>query len=368
MKPKIYYEKPSITQKELSYVTDAASNNWGDNHRIYIERFEETFKKHLGVNYAITTSSCTGSLHMGMAALGIGPGDEVIMADTNWIASAAPTTYLGAKPIFVDILPDTWCIDPVEVEKSITPNTKAIIAVHLYGNLCEMDELVALGEKYGVPIIEDAAQAVGSSYHEKQAGSIGKFGVFSFHGSKTIAMGEGGMFVTNDQELYELVSTLSNHGRSRNQTKQFWPDMVGFKYKMTNLQAAMGCAQVERIDDILRRKREIFHNYDERLYQIDGIQMNPEKKGTINSYWKPTIVFSKKSGVTREHLLAAFEAENIDARIFFWPLSSLNMFEDCPSNTNSYDICGRAINLPSYYDLCDEDINRVVGVINEVCI
>jgi len=241
MKPRILYTKPSITELEVRYATDAAANGWGDHCYDYINRFEGAFKQHLGVQYAIATSSCTGALHMGMAALGIGPGDEVIMADTNWIATASPIVNLGAKPVFVDILEDTWCIDPDKAEAAITPRTKAIVAVHLYGNLCDMDRLLAIGEKHGIPVIEDAAEAIGSVWHGQRAGSMGKFGAFSFHGTKTMTTGEGGMFVTNDAELYERVLTLSNHGRARGQTKQFWPDAVGFKYKMSNIQAAIGC-------------------------------------------------------------------------------------------------------------------------------
>ena len=264
MKESIYYTKPSITELEVRYTTDAARNGWGDRCYEYINRFEEAFKAHLGVKYAIATSSCTGALHMGLAALGIGPGDEVILADTNWIATAAPIVYLGAKPVFVDILPDTWCIDPQLAEEAITPKTKAIIAVHLYGNLCDMDKLLAIAEKYGIPVIEDAAEAIGSMYHGKRAGSMGRFGSFSFHGTKTVTTGEGGIFVTNDAKFYETVLTLSNHGRVRGQTKQFWPEMVGFKYKMSNVQAAIGCAQIERIDELIARKRNIFTYYLER--------------------------------------------------------------------------------------------------------
>jgi len=358
MTPRIYYTKPSITEKEVEYATDAARNGWGDRCYEYIYRFEELFKQHLGVKYAIATSSCTGALHMGLAALGIGPGDEVILADTNWIASAAPIIYLGAQPIFVDILPDTWCLDPQRVREAITSNTKAIIAVHLYGNLCDMDELLAIGEQYGIPVIEDAAEAIGSVYHGKRAGSIGKFGTFSFHGTKTITTGEGGMFVTNDPELYEHVLTLSNHGRSRKQTKQFWPEMVGFKYKISNIQAAIGCAQVERIDDLIEAKRQIFTTYQEQLSGLP-LTLNPELDDTVNGYWMPSIVV--RDGVTfdRETLLEAFRADNIDGRVFFWPLSMLPMFDSKPVNRVSYRLFNRAVNLPSYYDLTTGDIERV---------
>ncbi|MCR4298355.1 MAG: DegT/DnrJ/EryC1/StrS family aminotransferase, partial [Gallionella sp.] len=258
---RIYYTKPSITDLEIRYATDAATNGWGERCYEYIARFESLFREHLGVKHAIATSSCTGAMHMGLAALGVKAGDEVILGDTNWIASAAPITYLGATPVFVDVLPDTWCLNPEKVEAAITPRTKAIIAVHLYGNLCDLDALIAIGEKHGIPIIEDAAEAIGSQWHGRRAGSIGRFGTFSFHGTKTLTTGEGGMFVTNDDALYERVLALSNHGRARGQTKQFWPDMVGFKYKMSNIQAAIGCAQMERIDELVAGKRRIFTYY-----------------------------------------------------------------------------------------------------------
>lgn len=363
MKQRIYYTKPSITELEVSYATDAARNGWGDQCYAYINRFEELFKQHLGVQYAIATSSCTGALHMGLATLGVGQGDEVIMADTNWIATAAPIVHLGAKPVFVDILPDSWCINPGLAEAAITPRTKAIIAVHLYGNLCEMEQLLAIGVKYSIPVIEDAAEAIGSVYHGKRAGSMGKFGTFSFHGTKTITTGEGGMFVTNDPELYEQVLTLSNHGRARGQTKQFWPDMVGFKYKMSNIQAAIGCAQMERIEELTKRKREIFSYYRDCLAHFPGVSINPELAGIINGAWMPTVVFDSETGVTREKLQVAFKAENIDARVFFHPLSSLPMFEAITSNRIAVVIPHRAINLPSYHDLTNVEQDRVITVI-----
>ncbi|QGU33518.1 DegT/DnrJ/EryC1/StrS family aminotransferase [Thermochromatium tepidum] len=363
MKPRIPYTKPSITEKEMAYATDAAAHGWGERCYEYIERFENLFKAHLGVEFAIATSSATGALHMGLAALGVKPGDEVILADTNWIATVAPVVHLGATPIFVDILPDSWCIDPEQAEKAITPCTRAIIATHLYSNLCDMDRLIAIGEKYGIPIIEDAAEAIGSIYRGKRAGSMGKFGVFSFHGTKTITTGEGGMFVTKDPDLYERVLTLSNHGRRRGETRQFWPEVVGFKYKMSNIQAAIGCAQMERIDELIARKREIFFYYQQQLSHLPGIRMNPEPSGTQNGFWMPTIVLDEETGVTRKALLSAFAEENIDARVFFWPLSSLPMFQPIPNNTLSWDIAGRAINLPSYYNITEEELGRVVKVI-----
>jgi perosamine synthetase len=363
---RIFYTKPSITELEILYATDAVTYGWGDKCYEYINRFEELFKQHIGVQYAIATSSCTGALHMGLTALGIGSGDEVIMADSNWIATASSVVHLGAKPIFVDILADSWCLDPNHVEQSITPQTKAIIAVHLYGNLCDMERLLAIGKRYGIPVIEDAAEAIGSVYHGKRAGSMGKFAVFSFHGTKTLTTGEGGMFVTSDPDLYEQVLTLSNHGRSRSQTKQFWPEIVGFKYKMSNVQAAIGCAQMERIEELVNRKREILSYYRQRVEKIPGILgMNPEPEGTVNGAWMPTVVFSEESKVTREKLQVAFASKNIDARVFFWPLSKFAMFEifEQKNNVNSLNIPQRSINLPSYHDISMDDIDRVSSVI-----
>ena len=362
MKPRIHYTKPSITELEIRYAADAATNGWGDKCYEYINRFEEAFKAHLGVQYAIATSSCTGAFHMGMAALGIGQGDEVIMADTNWIATAAPIVHLGAKPFFVDILPDSWCLDPELVEQAITPRTKAIVAVHLYGNLCEMDKLLAIGEKYNIPVIEDAAEAIGSVYHGKRAGSMGKFGAFSFHGTKTLTTGEGGMFVTNDPELYEHVLTLSNHGRSRGQTKQFWPDMVGFKYKMSNIQAAIGLGQIERIQTLIDSKRRIFNAYKQSLAELP-VSLNSEFKNTGNGFWMPTMVVNESIPFDRARLLELFKQENIDGRVFFWPLSDTGHFKGCMPTPVAHSIHPRAMNLPSYHDLTNEEIARVCNIV-----
>jgi len=359
---RIYYTKPSITALETDYAADAAINGWGERCYEYITRFEKSFREHLGVKHAIATSSCTGAMHLGLAALGIRPGDEVILGDINWIASAAPITYLGATPVLVDVLRESWCISPEKAEAAITPRTKAIIAVHLYGNMCDMDALRAVGAKYGIPIIEDAAEAIGSKWHENRAGSMGVFGTFSFHGSKTITTGEGGMFVTQDDDLYEKVLTLSNHGRARDQTKQFWPDMFGFKYKMSNLQASIGCAQIERIDELIAKKRHIFSFYAEKLRHLP-LKINPEPAGTTNGYWMPTIVVDEGMGFDRDTMLAAFKAENIDGRVFFWPLNMLPMLKQKIDNVVSRSLYSRAVNLPSYHDIREAELERVVSCI-----
>jgi len=364
MPAQIFYTKPSITEKEIAYATDAAANGWGAKCYEYIGKLEALFAEYLGVDHALATSSCTGALHMGMAALDIGLGDEVIMADTNWIAAPSVVHHLGASPIFVDILEDSWCIDPAKAEAAITANTKAIVATHLYGNLCDMDALLEIGERHNIPIIEDAAEALGSAWGDEMAGSRGVFGTFSFHGTKTMTTGEGGMFVTNDPDLLRTVQTLNNHGRVPGETHQFWSQIAGFKYKMSNIQAAIGCAQVERLPELVARKREIFAKYRAAIRQMNGVAINPEPENTTNSAWMPTVVFEQATGVTREILLGAFAAANIDARVFFHPVSTMPMFDEATGNTVAHSIPPRAINLPSYHDMTDEDIDRVVATLH----
>lgn len=364
--PRIPYTRPSIGDKEVDYAADAARNGWGANCYAYVDRFESDFQHHLGVRHAIATSSCTGALQMGLAALGIGAGDEVILADTNWIATAAPIVHLGATPVFVDIEPTSWCISADRVRTAITSRTRAIVAVHLYGNLCDMEALLTIGAEHGLPVIEDAAEAIGAIFHGSRAGSMGTFGAFSFHGTKTLTTGEGGMFVTNDSDLYEHVLTLSNHGRARGQTRQFWPDEIGYKFKMSNVQAAIGCAQLERVEELTARKREILGRYKQLLSDLVGVTLNPEPPGTVNGAWMPTIVLDRSLGVTRSALQAAFARAGIDARVFFAPLSGMPMFRSRPENTVAWDLPERALNLPSFHDMTDQEQVEVVEVVHQV--
>jgi perosamine synthetase len=361
---RISYTRPSIGPLEVAYATEAATYGWGERCYEFIDRFESQFAQHLGVRHAIATSSCTGALHMGFAALGIGPGDEVIMGDINWIASVAPIVRLGASPVLVDVRDDSWCLDPAKVLAAITPKTKAILAVHLYGNLCEMDELRAIAAAHNLALIEDAAEAIGSCYDGKRAGSMGTFGTFSFHGTKTVTTGEGGMFVTDDSALFERVLTLSNHGRAKSEARQFWPSTVGFKYKMSNIQAALGCGQLERIDELIAAKRRVFLGYQARLADLP-IRMNVEPAGRTNGYWMPNIVVDPSVAFDRAELLRDFQDANIDGRVFFWPLSSLGLFPPEPENVVSYGLFGRSVNLPSYHDLNDDDLDRVCAVVKQ---
>ena len=253
---------PWITQLEIDYVTDAVTNAWYANANMYHARFEAAFAAYVGRTYAMALPSCTSAIHLSLLALGVGAGDEVIIPEITWIASAEPILYIGAKPVFVDVLEDTWCLDPQKVEEAITPKTKAIIVVHIYGNLCNMHEIMAIAKKHNLVVLEDAAEALGSEYYGKKAGSIADAGVFSFHGTKTMTTGEGGILVTNNEAIYEKAKILNDHGRNVKdpENKMFWMRDYGYKYKMSNLQAALGCAQISRIEELINKKREISSN------------------------------------------------------------------------------------------------------------
>lgn len=363
---RIHYTKPSVGELELDYVTDAVRNGWGERCYDYIHRLQEAFAGYLGVDHAIATSSCTGALHLGLRALDIGPGDEVILADTNWIASAAPIFYVGATPVVVDVLADSWCLDPDAVRAAITPRTRAIIAVHLYGNLAALEALHAIADAHGLALIEDAAEALGSIYKGRMAGSLSTFSVFSFHGTKVMTTGEGGMLATDDAELARRVERLNNHGRAAGDMRQFWPSELGHKYKMSNLQAALGCAQLERIEELVQRKREIFARYRQHLTaQLPGARMNPEPEDCRNSYWMPTLVLPSDSPVAMPVVLERMRQAGIDARIFFQPLSDTPVFADLVNRPTpiAHDLATRSFNLPSYHDLSVEDQQHVITTV-----
>ncbi|MAP24511.1 MAG: glutamine--scyllo-inositol aminotransferase [Rickettsiales bacterium] len=350
---------PSITKKEIDYVTDAVANGWNENANSYISRFEEAFKSYLGRKYAISLPSCTSGLHLSLLSLGIGPGDEVIVPDATWIASSAPISYVGATPIFADIDPETWCLSTETVKPLITKKTKAIISVNLYGCMPKYDNLL----KLGIPIIEDAAESIGSKYKNKLSGTFGVTSCFSFHGSKTMTTGEGGMLVTDDDYIYERCMILRDHGRKPGDIL-FQNQEVGFKYKMSNLQAALGLAQLERIEELVGKKREIFFWYKEALEKGDAIcGLNPEGLDVYNSFWMTTVLFKKELGINKFNIVKELQNKKISTRPFFSPLSSLDAYRDSSDaeraklqNKNSYDICSRGVNLPSSYYLSKDDV------------
>ena len=356
---KILYAKPSITDLEITYVTDAVTNGWGDECYSYLNRFEEAVCARFNVTRAWATSSCHGALHIALSALGIGPGDEVIVPDTTWIGSVAPISWLGGKPVFVDVLPDTWCIDPDKIREAISKKTKAIIAVHLYGNVCEMDEILQIANLHGIPVIEDAAEAIGSEYQGRLVGSLGDLSVLSFHGTKTMTTGEGGMLLSNRMDLNRRIGIIEAQGRSPERHTSFWVDEIGLKYKMSNIQAALGLAQIERLDELVNKKRTIFSYYSEAFNNLTGYKMNPEKANTRNSYWMPTLVFNDSSMMDLEQLFRELSQAGISARPFFFPVSMFPMYKSKASNLTAYSLYKRALNLPSNYELSKQDAQYV---------
>jgi perosamine synthetase len=361
---KIPINKPSITDLEIGYVNDAITNGWGSRCYDYIYRFEKQFADYCGTAHGMATASCTGAIHLALMALGVKSGDEVIAPDVTWIASIEPVLYIGAKPVLVDVLPDTWCIDPKKIREAITPKTKAIIVVHLYGNPCEMDEIMSIAREHKLVVLEDAAEGLGSEYKGRKLGSIGDAGVFSFHGTKTISTGEGGMMITNNSAVLQRAKILNDHGRDPRDNKTFWMKEYGYKYKMSNLQAAMGCAQIERADELVDKKRLIFNWYQELLSDFP-CALNPELPGTKNSYWLPTAVIDKSVAFDRDAFFAHMKECNIDSRPFFYPLTSLPVFTPKPENKVSYDIYYRSINLPSYHDIQKSDVEYVVSCMKD---
>ncbi len=358
MNEKIVIAKPSITDLEIDYVEDAIRNGWGDKCYDYIHKLEKAFANYVGVKYSLATSSCTGAIHMALAAINIKAGDEVIVPEITWIATAAPITYLGAKPVFVDVLADTWCIDPAKIEAAITLKTKAIIAVQVYGNLAEMDEIKRIASKHNLFLIEDAAEALGSEYKDRRTGSLGDVGVFSFHGTKTITTGEGGMLVTDNQTLFAKIKSLAEHGRVPEEEKLFFPHQVGYKYKISNLQAALGYAQISRIEELVERKRLIFEWYMAELKDIKA-NFNYEQQYAKNSYWMPTILIENMTEEQRNSLIKSLKNKGIDTRPFFYPLSLLPMFIDKPENEVAYSIYNKGLNLPSFFEMTKTQVKKV---------
>ena len=362
---------PSISQKEIAYVADAVAHGWYEHANHYHDRFEQAFAKYLGVRFTVALPLCTSAIHLALAALGVGPGDEVIVPDITWIATAAPVTYVGATPVFADIDPLIWCLDPESCQSYVTPRTRAIIPVDLYGNMADMDRLNCMGKEQNFYIIEDAAQAIGAEWQGKKAGSLGDIGVFSFHGSKTLTTGEGGMLVTDSEKIHQRVLFLRDHGRERGD-KMFWNSEVAYKYKMSCMQAAMGLAQLERVDALVQRKREIFSWYQRELMGMEGLSLNRGALGTRSSYWMVTAQWGPERSITKEQVIAAMGERGIDCRPFFYPLSSLPAYAKTKQtqkarkrNEVAYRISPYAVNLPSGFNMTPEKVKRACDAFKE---
>jgi perosamine synthetase len=362
---------PWITEREIAYVTDAVAHAWYGNHNVWHERFERAFVTHAGRRHAIALPSCTSAIHLSLLALGVGPGDEVIVPDATWIATAAPISYVGATPVFADVDPRTWCVTAETVAACVTPRTRALIVVDLYGGMPDLDPLLDLAAARGFAVIEDAAEAAGATYRGRPAGSFGATSVFSFHGSKTLTTGEGGMLLTDDDAIRDRVLFLRDHGR-RPGDSLFWNTEVAYKYKMTSLQAALGLAQLERLGELIARKREAFGWYRDELGGVPGVTLNAEPEGTRNAYWMVTAVWEAGLGLDKAEVAKALAARGVDTRPFFHPLSSLPAYASTPGvaearerNRVAYDLSPRAINLPSALSLTREQVARASAAFRE---
>ena len=367
---KIYAAGPSISDLEIKTVIDAVSNGWYENAYDYCELFQEEFSNYHNRKFALMTPNCTTAIHLVLAGMGIGPEDEVIVPECTWIGSTAGVSYLGAKTIFCDIDPVNWCLNPITLEKLITEKTKAIIFVDLFGNMPNIDELEAISKKHNIPLIEDAAEAVGSTYRKKKAGSFGLASVFSFHRTKTITTGEGGMLLMDNEELFNRCSFLRDHGRIPG-GKPYWNLEITFKYMPFNVQAALGYAQLKRIDELVEIKRNHLTLYKEFLKDIKGLNFNPEPFEGINGAWITALVFDKKHDITKAKALKYLNERGIPARPFFYPLSSLPAYGEQGdlmrfTNKNAYDISNRGINLPGAMNLKDEDIEYISKIIRQL--
>lgn len=356
---------PSITETEVAAVENAVREAWYGEANRPIERFEQNFASQVGRRFAISLPSCTSGLHLVLAALGIGPGDEVVVPDATWIASAAPISYVGATPVFADVHPDTWCLTDDSLKKALSERTRAVIAVDLYGGMPDFDALQRTCEDAQIHLIEDAAEAIGSLHRGRPAGSFGSASAFSFHGSKTLTTGEGGMVVTDDESLYERMMVLRDHGR-RPGDVAFFNNEVAFKYKMSALQAALGDAQLSRLSELVEMKRTIFDWYRARLGSTAAVTLNAEPEGTLNSYWMTTAVIDPGCGLTKVEIGEQLERAGIATRPFFHPLSGIPAYANHPqagtaaaSNPVSYRLGTYGINLPSALCLTEQDVDRV---------
>ena len=314
---------PWVTEREIAAVAHAARHSWFEHGYDENRCFEREFAAATERAHAIALPSCTSALHLSLMALGICPGDEVIVPETTWIATAAPISYVGAKPILpVDIEPDSWCLSVDNAREVLNERTRAIIAVDLYGGFPDLVELEALAAESGIHLIEDSAQAAGGFHACRPAGSFGTTSTFSFHGSKTLTTGEGGMVLCDDDGLWERMLFLRDHGRLPGDVT-FRSTEVAWKYKMSEFQAAFGRVQLDRIEDLIARKRQIFEWYAQRLADTP-VTLNVEKPGDRNTFWMVTAVLDATLGITSERLAEELKTLNIPTRPFFWPLSSLD--------------------------------------------
>jgi perosamine synthetase len=353
--------QPSIGEKEIRYVTDAVSSGWVSSMGRYIEEFERGFAAFCGTKYAVATSNGTTGLHLALMSLDVNAGDEVIIPDLTFVATANAVRYTGATVVPVDIDAHTLCIDVGAVERAITPRTRAIMPVHLYGHPCRMDAIAALARKHGLVVIEDAAEAHGAEYRGQRVGALGDCAVFSFYGNKIITSGEGGMLTTNSAAIYARARLLRDHAMSAE--RRYWHTVVGYNYRMTNLQAALGVAQLERIDSFIAKRRQIMQWYRQHLSSRQGLRLNPDSDGTVsNVFWMVCLEIAELTDESRGTFMRRLREQGVDSRPYFYPVSDLPMFSRADTPV-AHRVSPTGVNLPAYFDLGEDDVAIICDVV-----
>jgi perosamine synthetase len=355
--PFIPVAEPLLGDKELAYVTDCVKSGWVSSLGKYVRDFEDRFAVYCGVRYGVATFNGTVALHLLAATLNLGPGDEVIMPSLTYVATANAVRYTGATPIFVDSERDTWNIDPSLVEAAITPRTKAIIAVHLYGHPADMDPLRAIAAAHGLWLLEDAAEAHGAHYKGQPVGGLSDAAIFSFYGNKIITTGEGGIIVTNNQAWAERAFFLENQGRYPE--NPYWHPELAYNYRMTNIQAAIGLAQLERIDELLAIRCRNAAHYTRRLAEIPGLILPPQMPWAENVFWMYSVIVEDEFGLDRAELRVRLRQAGIDTRPFFYPVHTLPMYNTGQSLPVAEELSRRGLNLPSGATLTAEQVDYI---------
>ena len=355
--------KPFIGAREKELVLDALNSGWVSSIGKYIDEFEGNFARYCGTEYALAVSNGTTGLHLALASLNLQPGDEVIIPDLTFVATANAVAYTGARPILADIEADTLCIDPASVKSLISKRTKAIIPVHLYGHPADMDALTEIGNAHGLDIIEDAAEAHGAEYKGRRVGSLSKCGVFSFYGNKVITTGEGGMLTTNDREFYERAKKLRDHAMSPE--RRYFHEELGYNYRITNLQAALGVAQLEHIEAFLDRRAEIMSWYTSEIATTESVRLNRVKNWAKSVFWMVCLEVDWLDEARRNDLMQALKARGIDTRPYFCTISSMPMYRQAPQPISARK-AQIGLNLPSYYELTKPEVQRIASDVNEL--
>lgn len=353
--------QPSLTGNEKAYVNECLDSTWISSRGEFIGRFESAFGAYTGVRHATTASNGTVAVHLALAALGIGPGDEVIVPTLTYVASVNAIAYCGATPVFVDCRRDTWQIDADQVRAAITPRTRAIMAVHLYGLPADLGALAQLAQEHDLFLVEDCAEAFGAEYDGVHVGNVGHIGAFSFFGSKTVTTGEGGMVVSNDDDLIARARHLKNQGQDAN--RRYWHDDIGFNYRMTNIAAAIGLAQMERADELMRRKYAVAEQYNRAFAHLPVETHQSHDPAARHAYWMYSVLVDASA---RDDVMQQMAAEGIETRPVFYPVHSMPMYchlADGNAFPVATEIAARGINLPSWPDLTSEQIEMVVAAL-----